>query len=119
MVKKVAYHSCGDIRSVWWPRISFEGDGLNRGSLFGRLLSRAWSCAAVEKGNVWVLHRVQPTQSLAKRNGELFEYVIGVWRVLMRYGRAWKDVICNAICTVLCEKQSTSSSPSPSSSWSS
>ena len=41
MVKKVAYHSCGDIRSAWWTRISFEGDGLSRGSLFGRLLSRA------------------------------------------------------------------------------
>lgn len=108
MVKKVAYHSCGGIRSVWQTRIIFEGDGLNRGSLFGRLPPRAWSCAAVEKGNIWVLHCVRPTQSQAKRSGEFSEYATGEWRVLMRDFRAGKGGICNPTYTVLSEKQSRS-----------
>ena len=93
MVKKVAYHSCRDIRSVWWTRVAFEGDGLSRGSLFGRLLSRAWSFAAVEKGNVWDVHCVRPAESLAKRNAELSEYVIGIWRAVMGDLRVRKGLI--------------------------
>ena len=103
MIKKVAYHSCGNIRSVWWTRTSFEGDRLSRGSLFGRLLSRAWSCAAVEKGNVWDVHCVRPTGSLAKRNAELSENVIGVWKAIMRDLRAGKGLIVIR-CILFCLK---------------
>ena len=107
MVKKVAYHSCGDIRSVWWTRISFEGDGLSRGSLFGRLLSRAWSCAAAEKGNVWGFHCVRPAESLAKRNAELSEYVIDAWKTVMGDLRAGKGlIVMRCILILLSEKKS-------------
>ena len=93
MVKKVTYHSCGNIRSVWWTNIGFEGDGLIRGSVFGRLLSRAWSFAAVEKGMVWDVRSVCRTKVLAKRNAELSDDMIGIRKTIVRDVRAGKGLI--------------------------
>ena len=106
MVKKVAYHSCGEIRSVRLTSISFEGDGLSRGSLFGRFLSLAWSCAAAEKGSVWDVHCVRPAESLAKRNAELSEDVIETLRAIMGDVRAGKVLIVIQCIVLVSEKSS-------------
>ena len=63
----IAYQSYGNLRSAYWTKKGFGGDGLIRGSLFGRLLPRAWRLAAVEKGKIWDVSCVCPMKGLAKR----------------------------------------------------
>lgn len=94
VLEMVAYQSCGDARSVARTREgSRRGDGLIRGSFFGRLLLRAWSCALVEKGEAWNVDCVCLIKGLAKRMAELCRGLSGIWRAVARDLRTGESFI--------------------------
>lgn len=94
VLQMVAYQSCGGVCSV--PLTGEDlgrEDGLIRGSFFGRLLLRAWSCALVEKGEAWNVDCVCLTKGLAKRMAELCRDMSGIWRAVARDLRTGESFI--------------------------
>ena len=70
-----------------------RGDGLNRGSLLGRLLFRAPSFAVVENGEVLDVNWVCLATGMAERVTGLSREIIGTRRAVARDFRAGKSFI--------------------------